>query len=70
MAGVPKGMKVGYDPEADYYTKEQKNPWGDKVLWVANKRFVSSKFKFNFPRVRHLEIIGLVLGCIEANFCK
>ena len=40
------------------------------VPWVANKRFVSSKFKFKFPRARNLEIIGLVLSCIEAKFCK
>ena len=41
-----------------------------RVVWVANKRFVSSKFKFKYPRARNLEIIGLVLGCIEAKFCK
>ena len=40
------------------------------VPWVANKRFEISKFKFKFPRARTYEIIGLVLGCIEANFCK
>ena len=38
------------------------------ISLVANKRFVSSKFKFKFPRARNLEIIGLVLGCIEAKF--
>ena len=43
-----------------------------KMNWVANKRFVSSKFKFKFkfPRARNLEILGLVLGCIEAKFSK
>ena len=34
----------------------------DSRTWVANKRFVSSTFKFKFPRARNLEIIGLVLG--------
>ena len=41
-----------------------------KYLWAANKRLETSKCKFKFPRARNLEIIGLVLGCIEANFCK
>ena len=39
-------------------------------IWVANKLFEISKFKFKFPRARTYEIIGLVFGCIEANFCK
>lgn len=38
-----------------------------KVSWVANKRFVISKFNLKFLRSRNLEIIGLVLGCIEAS---
>ena len=37
------------------------------VLWAANQRLETSKFKFKFPRARNLEIIGLVLGCIEAS---
>ena len=43
-----------------------------KAAWVENKRFVISKFNSKFPRARNLEIIGLplVLGCIEAKFCK
>ena len=41
-----------------------------KAIWAANKRFEISKFKFKFPRARTYEIIGLVLGCIEAKFCK
>ena len=41
-----------------------------KALWVANKRFEISKFKFKFPRARTYKMIVLVLGCIEANFCK
>ena len=41
-----------------------------KVIWVANKRFEVSKFEFKFPRARTCEMIGLVLGYIEANFCK
>ena len=41
-----------------------------KVNWAANKRFEISRFKFKFPRARAYEIIGLVLGCIEAKFCK
>ena len=40
------------------------------VIWAANKRLDTSKFKFKFSRARNLEIIGLVLGCIEAKFCK
>ena len=43
---------------------------GCSVRWVGNKRFEISKFKFKFPRARTYEIIGLVLGCIEAKFCK
>ena len=41
-----------------------------RYAWVADKRFEISKFKFKFPRARTYEIIGLVLGCIEAKFCK
>ena len=40
------------------------------VYWFANKRFEISKFKFKFPRARTYEIVGLVLGCVEAKFCK
>ena len=41
------------------------------VPWAANKRFKKfPEFKFKFPRARNFEIIGLVLGCIEAKFCK
>ena len=39
-------------------------------IWAANKRFKISKFKFEFPRARTYEMKGLVLGCIEAKFCK
>ena len=42
----------------------------EKDRWAANKRLETSKFKFKFPRARNIEIIGLVLGCIEAKFCK
>ena len=42
---------------------------GRTPRWVANKRFVSSRVKFKFARARHLEKIGLVLGCVEAKFC-
>ena len=35
-----------------------------------NFKVQSSKFKFKFPRARTYEMIGLVLGCIEAKFCK
>ena len=38
-----------------------------KVIWVANKRFEISKFKFKFPRARTYEIIGLVLGCTSSG---
>ena len=41
-----------------------------KANWAANERFEISKFKFKFPRARTYEMIGLVLGCIEAKFCK
>ena len=40
------------------------------VGWAAKKRFEISKSKFILPRVRTYEMIGLVLGCIEINFCK
>ena len=40
------------------------------VYWAANKRLETSKFKFKFPRARTIELIWLVLGCIEAKFCK
>ena len=40
------------------------------VCWAANKRFEISKFNFKFPRARTCEMIGLVLGCIEAKFYK
>ena len=42
----------------------------ESVIWAANKLLETSKFKLKFPRARNLEIIGLVLGCIEAKFCK
>ena len=42
--------------------------WVSKACWAAKKRFV--KFKLKFPRARNLKITGIVLGCIEANFCK
>ena len=46
-------------------------PGGDLIVpWVANNQLEISKFKFNFPRARTYEMIGLVLGCIEAKFCK
>ena len=38
--------------------------------WVANKRFEISKFKFKIPRAQNFRTSGLVLGCIEAKFCK
>ena len=46
---------------------------GGMVFWVANKRFEISKLKFKFPRARTYELtnlLWLVLGCIEAKFCK
>ena len=42
-------------------------PAAPKVAWATNKRLETSKFKFKFPRARNLEVIGLVLGCIEAS---
>ena len=41
-----------------------------KADCAVNKRLEISKFNFKFPRARNYEIIGLVLGCIEAKFCK
>ena len=45
---------------------------GDRttVIWAANKRFEISKFRFKFPRARTYEMMGLVLGSIEAKICK
>ena len=40
------------------------------VLWAANNRLEISNFNFKFPGARSLEVIGFVLGCIKANFCK
>ena len=40
------------------------------VGWAANMRFEISKFKFKCPRARTYEMIGLVLGSIEAKFFK
>ena len=36
-------------------------------IWAASKRLEISSFNFKFPRARNYEIIGLVLGCIEAK---
>ena len=44
--------------------------WPALVPWAANERFEIAKFKFEFPRARTYEMIGLVLGCIQAKFCK
>ena len=41
-----------------------------KAAWAANKSLEISNFNSKFPRARSYEIIGLVLGCIEAKFCK
>ena len=41
-----------------------------KATWAAKKSFEVSKFEFKFPRARTFELLGLVLGCIEAKFCK
>ena len=35
--------------------------------WASNKRLEISKLKYKFPRARNLEIIRLVLGCVEAS---
>ena len=40
------------------------------ALWAANKSFEALKFKFKFPRARTFELLGLVLGCIDAKFHK
>ena len=43
---------------------------GGKARWAANTRLEISNSNFKFPRARNYEVIGLVLGCIEAKFCK
>ena len=50
--------------------KPSRSRWNMSVNWAANKRFEISKFKFEFPRARTYEMIGLVLGGTEAKFCK
>ena len=42
----------------------------ESVRWAANKRLEISNFNFKFRRARNYEVIGLVLGCIDADFCK
>ena len=42
----------------------------ERLAWAANKRFEISKFIFKLRRARTYEMIGLVLGCIDAKFCK
>ena len=62
--------RVGYSKaEVDPGLRLTRDSRGN-LPWVANKRFEISKFKFKFPRARTYEIMGLVLGCIEARFSK
>ena len=63
------GSDLGSDEAWDSEDERQKDLFA-KANWAANKRFEISKFKFKFPRARTYEMIGLVLGCIEAKFCK
>ena len=44
--------------------KPSRSRWNMSVNWAANKRFEISKFKFEFPRARTYEMIGLVLGLL------
>ena len=38
--------------------------------WVANKQSEVWKFKFISRELELSNLLGLVLGCIEAKFCK
>ena len=40
------------------------------VDWAANKRFEISKSKFNSRELELMNLLGLVLGCIEAKIRK
>ena len=49
------------------------SPDADYVDWAANKNFEFLKFSSLHSNSRELELsnfLGLVLGCIEAKFCK
>ena len=67
-SSLDDAMRITSELRGEY--REAKRAETAKATWAANKRLETSKFKFKFPRARNLEIIGLVLGCIEAKFCK
>ena len=55
--------------EAAYFQAEIKDERiANIVHWAAKKRFEILKFKCKFSRARTFELLGLVLGCIEAEF--
>ena len=66
----PRPKRASPERAANGAGAAKRAPRDEKAGWVANTRFEISKFKFKFPRARTYEMIGLVLGCIEANFCK
>ena len=45
---------------------------GDRimVIWAANKRFEIQSSSSKFRELELANFTGLVLGCIEAKFCK
>ena len=63
-------QQVRSEDESAPISPKDETPKGNKVTWAANKRFKILKIKFKFPIDRTFDFLGLVLGCIEANFCK
>ena len=73
QAPEPSPPPVEEVPELMQTQIKAKANWGratQMVNWAANKRFDISWCEFKFPKARTYEMIGLVLGCIEAKFCK
>ena len=58
------GVRFGVPSKVGRSKDWSKGKWSN---WVANKRLQISNFYFKFPRARSIEIMGLVLGCIEAS---
>ena len=67
-AAAPFQWRVGVDVAGEAFVELTID--GQTVDWAANKSLEISIFNFKFPRARNYEMIGLVLGCIEAKFCK
>ena len=73
QAPEPSPLPVEEVPELMQTQIKAKANWGratQMVNWAANKRFDISRCEFKLPKARTYEMIGLVLGCIEATFCK